>query len=522
MKKKLPNICLVAILVIAVFAAMIGVASAQTYYNETGKYIEGINVSVNTSDAFNRSYINVPLTFQINNTLNESATSFNVTNQSGLTTNATGRDLAANEWFWVNATKAGTYWVNVSNNDNSSEYVNFTVEYFFLPPEITTITIEIKPETLNLASKGVFTAFITNVNVTAINISTVECEGAAAVGGMVSEEDNGTYIVKFNRQDLVNVSKGDNVTLNVTGKLYDGTPFEGNDTIRVIDKGKWGPEFPDQRFYGVKRWSERVHMFFTFDDDAKARLHTHFSEKRLAEAEAMTELGKTEWAEGLMEDYIRELNETHRCMQRQGQRGRPVMDLAEHVCNATDEHAVILSDLVDEVPEHAKPLIEHAINASSKGHIRALEEIEEEKPERAAQLCAEFAEKRMERAVEMIEVGRPEHAQRMLRRYNESMKEAEKAMKTAEKRGLNVTEIAKHVGNMTYKHVEILEGLQKKVPEHAKPHIEHAINVSIHGRETCVNRTQKGLQRMAEEYNKTEIGRIVKEAENSEKKRGQK
>ena len=254
----------------------------------------------------------------------------------------------------------------------------------------------------------------------------------------------------------------------------------------MIDKGKWGPEFPDQRFYGVKRWSERVHMFFTFDDDAKARLHIHFSEKRLAEAEAMTELGKTEWAEGLMEDYIRELNETHRCMQRQGQRGRPVMDLAEHVCNATDEHAVILSDLVDEVPEHAKPLIEHAINASSKGHIRALEEIKEEKPERAAQLCAEFAEKRMERAVEMIEVGRPEHAQRMLQRYNESMEEAEKTMKIAEKRGLNVTERQERI---------------KEMP---------------------TNVTQKGLQRMAEEYNKTERGRIVGEAGTPEKKRGQK
>ena len=522
MKKKLPNICLVAILVIAVFAAMIGVASAQTYYNETGKYIEGINVSVNTSDAFNRSCINDPLTFQINNTLNATAANFSVANQSGLTTNATGT-LSDNEWFQVNATTANTYWVNVSNSENQSEYVNFTVEYSSLPPPHEITIIRIKPETLNLASKGVFTAVITlpeGYNVTDINISTVECEGAFAVKGMIADENK--YIAKFHRQE-VNVSTGDEVTLTVTGELYDGTPFEGNDTIRVIDKGRWGLKLlPDHPLYKVKRWSEGVHMFFTFDDDAKARLHTHFSEVRLAEAKAMAELGKTEWAEGLMEDYIRELNETHRCMQRQKQKGRPVMDLAEHVCNATDEHAVILSDLLDKVPEHAKPHIKHAINASSKGHIRALEEIEEEKPERAAQLCAEFAEKRMERAVEMIEVGRPEHAQRMLRRYNESMKEAEKAMKTAEKRGLNVTEIAKHVGNMTYKHVEILEGLQKKVPEHAKPHIEHAINVSIHGRETCVNRTQKGLQRMAEEYNKTEIGRIVKEAENSEKKRGQK
>jgi subtilisin len=412
MEKKLTNIGLVAILVIAVFAAVMGIASAQTQanYNETGKYIEGINVSVNTSDAFNRSEINVSLTFQINNTLNESATNFSVTNQSGLTTNATD-SMKNDSWFWVNATEADTYWVNVSNNDNQSEYVNFTVEYYSLPSEITTITIEIKPETLNLASKGVFTAFITNV--TAINISTVECEGAHAVRGMASEEDDGTYILKFNRQDLVNVTEGDNETLNVTGELNDGTPFEGNDTIRVIDKKGLGPKLlPNHPLYEVKRWSEKVHMFFTFDDDAKARLHIRFSEERLAEAEAMTELGKTEWAEGLMEDYIRELNETYKCMQRQKQRGKPVMDLAEYVCNATDEQAEILSDFVDVVPGQEKPHIEHAMNASYRGHTQAMREIEKENPERAAQLCTEFAENRMERAT-----------------------------KIAEKRGLNVTEI---------------------------------------------------------------------------------
>jgi subtilisin len=328
-----------------------------------------------------------------------------------LTTNATGI-LSANDSFWVNASSADTYWVNVSNNDNQSEYVNFTVEYSSPPSPPQEITIRIKPETLNLGSKGVFTAFITNV--TAINISTVECEGAPAVRGMASEEDNGTYIVKFNRQKLVNVSLGDNVTLTVTGELKDGTPFEGKDTIRVIEKSGLGPKLlPNHPLYEVKRWSEKVHMFFTFDDDAKARLHIRFSEERLAEAKAMTELGKPEWAEGLMEDYVGELNETYKCMQRQKQRGKPVIDLAEYVCNATDEQAELLSGFVDEVPGQTKPHIAHAMNASYRGHTRALKEIEKENPERAAQLCAEFAEKRMERA-----------------------------MKIAEKRGLNVTEMA--------------------------------------------------------------------------------
>ena len=96
--------------------------------------------------------------------------------------------------------------------------------------------VTIKSETLNLKSKGLFTAFITLpelYNITDINISTVVCEGAPAVKGMVADDK---YIAKFNRQDLVGVPTGNAVTLTVTGELTNGTPFEGGDTIRVIDK----------------------------------------------------------------------------------------------------------------------------------------------------------------------------------------------------------------------------------------------------------------------------------------------
>jgi hypothetical protein len=97
-------------------------------------------------------------------------------------------------------------------------------------------TVRIEPETLNLASKGVFTAFIAlpeGYEVRGISVGSVVCEGAPIVKGMVA---GNKFIAKFNRQDLVDVPVGDEVTLTVRGYVA-GVPFEGSDTIRVIDKG---------------------------------------------------------------------------------------------------------------------------------------------------------------------------------------------------------------------------------------------------------------------------------------------
>ena len=104
--------------------------------------------------------------------------------------------------------------------------------------------IEIKPETLNLASKGTFTAFITSeeFDVKEIMGSTVTvsitCDGCNSAHAVKWNKADKKFIAKFKTQDLQNVDTGDSVKFIVTGKLKNGNEFEGSDTIRVIEKGK--------------------------------------------------------------------------------------------------------------------------------------------------------------------------------------------------------------------------------------------------------------------------------------------
>jgi len=112
----------------------------------------------------------------------------------------------------------------------------------------------IRPTTLNLKSKGVFTVYVTlagfaemapdgNSNKPRIDYanSSLTCGGADMVRATVSEKDGGTLIAKFHRQDLENVTAGNGVQINCSGTLLVNGKLitvEGSDTVRVIGEKK--------------------------------------------------------------------------------------------------------------------------------------------------------------------------------------------------------------------------------------------------------------------------------------------
>jgi hypothetical protein len=137
----------------------------------------------------------------------------------------------------------GSYTVVATLNTNQNVAFHSSPFNFVLKPgNALNADVEIHPETLNLASKGTITAFITseefdfkNINGNTVRITGDGFNSAHAVNWNVADNK---FIAKFKTQDLKNVPTGDSVKFIVTGKLKNGSMFEGSDTIKVIDQGK--------------------------------------------------------------------------------------------------------------------------------------------------------------------------------------------------------------------------------------------------------------------------------------------
>ncbi len=145
-----------------------------------------------------------------------------------------------------------TSWIDALQLELSDTVSPFYIDLPACPGMALSAEFNIGPETLNLKSQGqLITCYIEipddfnpeEIDLSTIMLSdTVPAELEPTEIGDYDGDDITEKMVKFNRQTVINYLVGqgvqhkDEVILTITGNLNDGTPFEGEDTIRVINK----------------------------------------------------------------------------------------------------------------------------------------------------------------------------------------------------------------------------------------------------------------------------------------------
>ncbi len=180
----------------------------------------------------------------------------------------------------------------VSGNNQAEAVVQFNTSGNNKTINPVYAKLEIRPTTLNLNSKGVFTVYVTlngfgftpdegsrKPRLDFAN-SSLTCGEAEMIRASVSGRNGGTLIAKFHRYDLENVTAGNGVLINCSGTLVvDDTivTVEGNDTVRVVGEKKGLDKILSRlwKFLGIEKDEIEINetedgnitVMFTLDPD---------------------------------------------------------------------------------------------------------------------------------------------------------------------------------------------------------------------------------------------------------------
>lgn len=132
---------------------------------------------------------------------------------------------------------------------------------------------------------------------------------------------------------------------------------------------------PDSPFYGLKKFGEGIQTFFTFDRIEKAKLKYRLAQLRLAEAEAMSRLGKAAIAENMIKEYENGLADVEADENTISAAGRNASAIADLVGNNTYRHILVLQKVYEKVPDSAKTAIRKVIENSMERQSKMAEKL---------------------------------------------------------------------------------------------------------------------------------------------------
>jgi len=314
---------------------------------------------------------------------------------------------------------------------------------------------------------------------------------------------------------IINVT---NVTENKTEKniTCDLLPY-GLRKKEFLPRGwlKKCPEagiMPGSFWYGFDKLGEKIKLYLLFDKEKKMEYRKKLAEERLAEMMELIKENRIEFIDELIEDYEENINKSNEIAEIARQQGKNFSKVDEIVAEATSVHIDVLRQVLEKVPQQAKPSIMRAINVSSMGSERALERLQKEKPEKAAELRLKIAERKLVQARDKVEEECDdeceEQVEELLEEYEKELNKTNEIAEIARGLGKNTSSVDELVEKATSQHLDILEEVEKKVPEQAKDAIEKAKDASSKGKEKASEALKKKQEQEREEEagNKKETG----------------
>lgn len=172
-------------------------------------------------------------------------------------------DLSTDQYDWIQVDFIGITKLTFSTPGYPNYWLmdDFTYNESNPVPEPTPVSLDVKPGScpnpLNVKSKGVLPVAILGAedfDVTTIDPASIRLEGVAPLRSSIEDvsqpsncEDDGgdgyaDLTLKFDTQEIVaalgDIEDGEEIVLNLTGTLQDGTQIEGSDTVLIIKKDK--------------------------------------------------------------------------------------------------------------------------------------------------------------------------------------------------------------------------------------------------------------------------------------------
>jgi hypothetical protein len=237
---------------------------------------------------------------------------------------------------------------------------------------------------------------------------------------------------------------------------------------------------PDSLFYFFDGLSKKVSLFFTFDDEARARKALGYAEERLAEARLMAAKNRVRDTERAADDYDRYMAQVRQRLENKAVSA----DLSERVALAAARHQDILERAGEQLRPAARAALERARTASADGQMEALRALAKNSPEIAIEIIEDNLDRQTEKAVIRLAnrvsgdnvtadaAGVLDHAARLAELEDEMTA-------LAGDMGVDVTKMVERLKQSTSNRLMALSGVCENAPESARPGIENAIENSV-------------------------------------------